>query len=67
MLPGADLVVDLATAGEQQIAVRDIWAKKEVGTFDASSMFVTAPIGGHDSHFYIFTLTVKPGRQITTT
>ena len=36
------------------VAVRDLWARKDLGQFDEGS-FATTPIGGHDSHFLMFT------------
>lgn len=37
------------------VHVRDIWARRDLGLFDAQSSFATEPIGGHDSHFFLFT------------
>ena len=48
-----------AVGMEGEVAVRDIWAQKDVGKFKGK--FTTAPIGGHDSAFFLFSPAASSG------
>lgn len=45
----------MGVANVTRIHVRDIWAQRDLGLFDAGSSFATEPIAGHGSHFFLFT------------
>ena len=52
---GGSGAVSMNLSNVTHVHVRDIWARKDLGLFDAQSSFDTEQIAGHDSHFFLFT------------